>query len=116
MAKSKTKKRKNSDYKASSALAVEETKKPEKKSTFAKAQDRAEKRQKNKNKPKEKREKGRWKEYFRGVKLEMRKVVWPTRQELGSYTVVVLAVCAAFALLFWGVDSAVLAGIKAICF
>jgi len=28
----------------------------------------------------------------------------------------VLAVCAAFALLFWGVDSAVLAGIKAICF
>ncbi len=71
---------------------------------------------KNKNKPKEKREKGRWKEYFRGVKLEMRKVVWPTRQELGSYTVVVLAVCAAFALLFWGVDSAVLAGIKAICF
>jgi len=27
-----------------------------------------------------------------------------------------LAVCAAFALLFWGIDSAVLAGIKAICF
>ena len=72
--------------------------------------------QKNKNKPKEKREKGRLKEYFRGVRLEMKKVVWPTRSELGSYTVVVLAVCAAFALLFWGVDSGVLAGIKAICF
>ena len=115
MAKSKTKKRKNSDYKASTAFVTEE-KKPEKKSTFARAQDRAEKRQKNKNKPKEKKEKGRLKEYFRGVKLEMRKVVWPTRSELGSYTVVVLAVCAAFALLFWGVDSAVLAGIKAICF
>ena len=56
------------------------------------------------------------KEYFRGVKLEMRKVVWPTRSELGSYTIVVLCVCAAFALLFWGVDSGVLAGIKAICF
>ena len=115
MAKSKTKKRKNSDYKAASVITAEE-KKPEKKSTFSRAQERAEKRQKNKNKPKEKREKGRWKEYFRGVKLEMRKVVWPTRAELGSYTVVVLAVCAAFALLFWGVDSAVLAGIKAICF
>jgi preprotein translocase subunit SecE len=115
MAKSKTKKRKNSDYKASSVTPVAE-KKPEKKSTLARAQDRAEKRQKNKNKPKEKREKGRWKEYFRGVKLEMRKVVWPTKPELGSYTAVVLAVCAAFALLFWGIDSAVLAGIKAICF
>ena len=46
----------------------------------------------------------------------MRKVVWPTKPELGSYTAVVLAVCAAFALLFWGIDSAVLAGIKAICF
>ena len=115
MAKSKTKKRKNSDYKTSSILTAEESK-PEKKSTLSRAQERAEKRQKNKNKPKEKREKGRMKEYFRGVKLEMKKVVWPTRSELGSYTVVVLAVCAAFALLFWGVDSAVLAGIKAICF
>ena len=115
MAKSKTKKRKNSDYKQTAVTAAE-TKTPEKKSTLSRAQDRAEKRQKNKNKPKVKREKGRWKEYFRGVKLEMRKVVWPTRQELGSYTAVVLAVCAAFALLFWGIDSAVLAGIKAICF
>ena len=46
MAKSKTKKRKNSDYKASSVTPVAE-KKPEKKSTLARAQDRAEKRQKN---------------------------------------------------------------------
>ena len=46
----------------------------------------------------------------------MKKVVWPTRKELGSYTAVVLATCAAFALLFWGVDSGVLAAIKAICF
>lgn len=55
-------------------------------------------------------------EYFKGVKLEMKKVVWPTRKELGSYTVVVLCTCAAFALLFWGLDSGVLAAIKAICF
>ena len=54
--------------------------------------------------------------YFKGVKLEMKKVVWPTRSELGSFTVVVLATCAAFALLFWGIDSGVLAAIRAICF
>ena len=65
---------------------------------------------------KQKREKGRIREYFKGVRLEMKKVVWPTRKELGAYTAVVLATCAAFALLFWGVDSGVLAAIKAICF
>ena len=69
-----------------------------------------------KNQTKKKKEKGRLKEYFKGVRLEMKKVVWPTRSELGSYTAVVLATCAAFALLFWGVDSGVLAAIKAICF
>ena len=77
----------------------------------------AEKRAKQrKNQPKQKREKGRMKEYFKGVRLEMKKVVWPTRKELGSFTAVVLATCAAFALVFWGVDSGVLAAIKAICF
>ena len=65
---------------------------------------------------KQKREKGRIREYFKGVRLEMQKVVWPTRKELGSYTAVVLATCAAFALVFWGVDSGVLAAIKAVCF
>lgn len=57
--------------------------------------------------PKKKR--GSLKEYFKGVKVEMKKVVWPTRQELGSYTVVVLVTCAVFALAFWGIDSGFLA-------
>ena len=39
----------------------------------------------------------------------MKKVVWPTRKELGSYTVVVLVTCAVFALAFWGIDSGFLA-------
>lgn len=56
------------------------------------------------------------KEYFKGVRLEMKKVVWPTKKELGSFTVVVLATCVAFALAFWAVDSGVLAAIRAICF
>lgn len=54
--------------------------------------------------------------YFRGVRLEMKKVVWPTQKELGSYTIIVLATCIAFALLFWGIDTGVLAAIKAVCF
>ncbi len=44
-------------------------------------------------------------QYLKEVRLEMKKVVWPTRKELGQYTVVVVAVCAFFALAFWGIDS-----------
>ena len=64
----------------------------------------------------QKRKKGSMKEYFKGVKLEMKKVVWPTKKELGSFTAVVLATCAAFALVFWAVDTGVLAAIRAVCF
>ncbi len=80
------------------------------------AENAARKKKKQLTTQKQKREKGRIKEYFKGVRLEMKKVVWPTRKELGSFTAVVLATCAAFALVFWGVDSGVLAAIKAICF
>ncbi len=45
------------------------------------------------------------KEYFRGIKIELKKVVWPTKNELVSYTGVVIGVCAVFALGFWAVDS-----------
>ena len=64
----------------------------------------------------QKRKKGSMNEYFKGVKLEMKKVVWPTKKELGSFTAVVLATCAAFALVFWAVDTGVLAAIRAVCF
>ena len=63
-----------------------------------------------------KRKRGSIKEYLKGVKLEMKKVVWPTKKELGSFTAVVLATCAAFALVFWAVDTGVLAAIRAVCF
>lgn len=66
--------------------------------------------------PKKKKKKGGLREYFKGVKLEMKKVVWPTRKELGSFTAVVLITCAAFAVVFWAVDTGVLAAIKAVCF
>jgi len=59
-------------------------------------------------------QKGSVKEYFKGIKLEMSKVVWPTRKELGSFTVVVIATCAVFALGFWLIDTGVLAALKAV--
>ena len=34
------------------------------------------------------------KEYFRGIKIELKKVIWPTKGELISYTGVVIGVCA----------------------
>ena len=90
-----------------------ESEKKKKTTAVAMAESRA---RQNRNRPKRKREKGRIIEYFKGVRLEMKKVVWPTRKELGSFTAVVLATCVAFALLFWGIDSGVLAAIKAVCF
>lgn len=53
-------------------------------------------------------------EYFRGIKTEMKKVVWPTKKELGSFTAVVLLTCGFFALAFWGIDSGVLAILRSI--
>ena len=96
---------------------------PDKKARWARAQSKANQIQTDRKKAKtkqqqqnQKKKKGTILEYFKGVKLEMKKVVWPTRKELGAYTVIVLCTCAAFALLFWGVDSGVLAAIKALCF
>lgn len=51
----------------------------------------------------------RMKDYFKGVGSELKKVVWPTKKETYKYTLVVIAVCAAFALLFWVLDTGFLA-------
>ena len=55
-----------------------------------------------------------FKEYFRGVKIEMKKVIWPTKKEMISYTAVVIATCAVFALGFWLIDTGVLAALRSI--
>jgi len=57
----------------------------------------------------QKREKRSLKEYFKGVKLEMKKVVWPTKEELGSYTVIVIVTCVFFAVAFFLIDTGFLA-------
>jgi len=78
---------------------------------MAKAKDVKKKAQANAQRKKAKRS---LKEYFKGVRLEMKKVVWPTKKELGSYTAVVLVACAFFALAFWGIDSGFLAILRSL--
>ena len=51
----------------------------------------------------------RIKDFFKGVGSEMKKVAWPTKKETYKYTLVVIVVCAAFAILFWLLDTAFLA-------
>ncbi len=55
-----------------------------------------------------------FKEYFNGVRIEMKKVVWPTKQEVVSYTAIVIATCAVFALGFWLIDTGALAALKSL--
>ena len=59
------------------------------------------------------RQNGGLKAYLKGVRTEMKKVVWPTRKDTVSYTVVVVFTCVVFALLFWGLDTGFLALLKA---
>lgn len=51
-------------------------------------------------------------DYFKGIKTEVKKVVWPTRKEVVSYTGVVLLTCFALGLGIWIVDSGFLAALK----
>lgn len=50
-------------------------------------------------------QRGRWVlQFFKDSRLEMRKVVWPTRQETMQTTMVVAAMVVVLALLLWGID------------
>ena len=44
------------------------------------------------------------KNYFKGVKAELKKVNWPSKKELTNYTVVVLATCTVMTIVIWGLD------------
>ncbi len=63
---------------------------------------------------KEKKKRGGVSEYFKGIRAEMKKVVWPTRKEMVSYTGIVILTCAIFALGFWLIDTGVLAALRAV--
>ena len=50
-------------------------------------------------------QKGKWTiDFFRDSRQEMRKVVWPTREETMQTTLVVAVMVVILALLLWGMD------------
>ena len=59
-----------------------------------------------------KKERQSFRSYLKGVRLEMKKVVWPTKKELGAYTVTVIATCLIFSLAFWVIDTCFLVALK----
>ena len=50
--------------------------------------------------------------YIGDVKREVSKVVFPDREEMKKSTLIVFAVCIVFALMFWGINSGMLALLK----
>ena len=52
--------------------------------------------------------------YLKGVRQEFKKVVWPTKEELTTDTVVVFACVIFFAVAFWLIDTGFLAALKGI--
>ena len=78
----------------------------------SKKQRAAEVQSRPKNAPAQPKRKNALLEYLRGVRVETKKVVWPTRKETVSYTIVVLVACAFFGLFLWGVDTGFLAIIR----
>ena len=52
--------------------------------------------------------------WFREMKSELKKVVWPTPKQFGKNTLVALVVMAAAALVLWGFDSLAKAAVEAL--
>jgi len=50
--------------------------------------------------------------YVTGARTELRKVVWPSRQESVQATLMIAVVVLIMALLLWGLDSALLWGVE----
>ncbi|MHC1746668.1 MAG: preprotein translocase subunit SecE [Negativicutes bacterium] len=47
----------------------------------------------------------RWKKFFREVRAELKKVSWPNRKELASYTGIVFISVVIVSALIWAIDS-----------
>ena len=71
----------------------------------AKEEERAKKRRQDKMaRGAQKRERTSPRQYFREVRQELKKVAWPSREELTTYTVVVFAVTTVLTLIVFGMD------------
>ncbi len=44
-------------------------------------------------------------EFFRGVNVELKKVTWPTKDELVKQTIVVIVICGVLTIFIWGLDT-----------
>ncbi|MBQ9058853.1 MAG: preprotein translocase subunit SecE [Atopobiaceae bacterium] len=51
--------------------------------------------------------------YFKAVRSEMRKVVWPSREELRNYSIAVIAMLVVFGVAIWLIDTGVTAALVA---
>lgn len=47
---------------------------------------------------------GGFKNYWKSVRSEIRKVKWPSKKDLMNYTLVVLTTCVVLTLVIWGLD------------
>jgi preprotein translocase, SecE subunit, bacterial len=56
----------------------------------------------------------RWKKFLREVKAELKKVTWPSKQELISFTGVVFVTVTVVAALIWAIDTSFNQILKAI--
>ena len=56
----------------------------------------------------------RVKKWFRDMKSELKKVVWPTPKQVGKNTAVALVMMAATAVVLWGFDTLATAAVKAL--
>ena len=54
---------------------------------------------------------GRLRSYLGDVRSEMRRVVWPSRGELKSYSVAIIAMLIVFGIVIWLVDSGIVAAL-----
>lgn len=54
---------------------------------------------------------GRIKNYLGAVRSEMRRVVWPSKEELKSYSVAIIAMLIVFGVVIWLVDSGIVAAL-----
>ncbi|MCD7742040.1 MAG: preprotein translocase subunit SecE [Ruminococcus sp.] len=69
---------------------------------------------KSAKKPKDKKKKGGVKKYFRDLKSEIKKVVWPSRSKVINNTGVVIALMIVLGLALFGIDSLTGVGVSAL--
>ena len=80
----------------------------------AKAEKKAEKKPEKKPEKKAEKKPGIFRRLFNylgDVKSEMRRVVWPSKEELKSYSVAIIAMLIVFGIVIWLVDSGIVAAL-----